>query len=469
MGSSPDDDFHLTSTWCAWGDRAGACQQEKETPLTVTVPRQVAKSSACFSLRPGIGGYCTEHLASSNVSGVTRVNSNLYPGLYYKVAGLFVGPDVQRSVFVIRVFNVAVASVLLLGVLLLTPAIQRRSYVLAFSVVGLPLGIYITASNNPSSWAFTGAAAFWVFLLLWQNGIGSAPGRRLAIIAIGLVISGAMLIGARADGAMLACVEVVVMFLIYGRVLAVASGNPRHAVLRLLPSVLAILAAALVITSTSQVAVNARGMEGIPPVDAEQSWTHLLLQNFISFPHLILGVVGGEPLGWLDTPMPAVVLFVGSLALGALLFVGLKDMWWQKGISLVVVLVPMVAIPMVVRQLGRSISNGGGIQSRYLLPFLLFFVCVLLLTRIDPTNWSASRLHRALFILGMSVSGAAAFRANLERYAVDANDHARTWAVLPLPPSLLILLVLVASGAFYWAVIRCAERLEPSGITCSTG
>jgi hypothetical protein len=99
VGSSPDDDYHLSSIWCAGGERSGTCEIDPGDAGVRLVPESVGFAHECFAYDATVTADCSEDL-SANVAPTDRVNNvqGLYPGGFYQVMGLLVGPDEMRSV-----------------------------------------------------------------------------------------------------------------------------------------------------------------------------------------------------------------------------------------------------------------------------------------------------------------------------------------------------------------------------------
>ena len=165
VGSAPDDDYHLASTWCAPGERDGVCEFDPVDPMSRLLPEDVFQAHACFAFRSENDASCADRLTNIWMVSTTRVNqtAGLYPGGFYEVMGVFVGADAERSVLVMRLVNAGLAIVLLLGALLLAPRGIARSLAVATIIVYVPMGLFIVPSTNPSSWAITGIASVWVF------------------------------------------------------------------------------------------------------------------------------------------------------------------------------------------------------------------------------------------------------------------------------------------------------------------
>ena len=108
VGSAPDDDFHLTSIWCANGARADLCLAGP-TPGERIVPPAVLYAP-CFAQDPEVTavcqlGYLEDGPEPTVVTSRGSFESN-YPPLFYATMNLFAGPDVIASALVMRLVNI---------------------------------------------------------------------------------------------------------------------------------------------------------------------------------------------------------------------------------------------------------------------------------------------------------------------------------------------------------------------------
>ncbi len=76
VGSSPDEDFHLASAWCAWGNRPGLCEPG-HISTTRMVPRMLL-DAPCYQHHPEANGACP--ILDHTLVETDRFNfSNYYP------------------------------------------------------------------------------------------------------------------------------------------------------------------------------------------------------------------------------------------------------------------------------------------------------------------------------------------------------------------------------------------------------
>ena len=408
VGSSPDDDYHLASIWCAGGLVEDFCEQSPNDPDELLVPEELAAGHACYAFRPERNASCADDLTSSPVS-VNHVNQKkgLYPGVFYGVMGLFAGSDVDFSVLVMRVVNSALAALLLFGSLVLAPKGIARALATATLIVYVPLGLFLIPSTNPSSWALTGVSTFWacgVSLLLrtsWHSG-------RTWFLAGGVVVGGILAAGARLDAAVYLSIVTVVAFVAVGvrQVRANVAGA-------LLMAFMALWG--LVIYWTTQPTVT----QGRGPTSADDPGPLLFLDNAVDVPRYMWESFSG-PLGWLDTAIPAFMPTFGLMLLGAVAYRQLSQGASRVLLASTFALVAYLAVPVVFLQLS-GLQVGELIQARYLLPILFVLVATASLAPRMRRPFPWPRLAALLVVTVLGVGAGVAFWSNARRYATSGN------------------------------------------------
>ena len=404
IGASPDDDYHQASIWCPVPLSAGECGVERAADgslKSIEVPKSVAQSAACFAFHPEVSGSCTTHISDTQTIRTDRFNKGEYPGAYYRVMHVFVGPWVERSVARMRIFNVVLAVLLLGGLALVANTGQRRLLGMALLAPMIPLGIFLTASVNPSGWAFVGVAVAALGLLIAAD----AQTRTRHLVATGIAIVGAaQAVSARGDAGPYLCVTTA----------AVAIATVRWEkgwLLTRLPGFVAIGLIGLVTFVTNSQA----GLIGSTPNKVIDKPTHLFYYNLTELPNILIGMFGGWALGWLDNPMPAVV---SSSSLFAAIFVivtGIQRFPLRKALSAGLIAIVLVALPLkLLQQLGEKV--GFWVQPRYLLPLAPVLLALL---AYDHVHRGAVRITRSQAVIAavfISLANALGLYTTLRRY-----------------------------------------------------
>ncbi len=107
-GSSADEGFHLTNTWCAWGETE-LCQLDPDLGVAF-VPEALIYSS-CYAVWPSQeGAGCLKDLPMDLVETDKIVSSPMsYSIGFFKTMRAFAGENLVLSVQIMRIFNVLLA------------------------------------------------------------------------------------------------------------------------------------------------------------------------------------------------------------------------------------------------------------------------------------------------------------------------------------------------------------------------
>ncbi|WP_194397787.1 DUF2142 domain-containing protein [Microbacterium atlanticum] len=452
IGSSPDDDFHLPSIWCGIGDRDALCEPTDD-PDTRMVPGPVV-NAPCYAFRSDQSADCWNPVTVDMVEAAWMNARGLYPPVFYGVMSLFVGPDVTTSVLAMRVFNSALTVGLLTATFFALPRSTRPALVVSVVATSVPLGLFVFASTNPSSWALLSAAVVWVSLY----GALRTTGRRQIVLA-GLAVLATLLgAGARADAGVFAVFGVLL-----AAVLGLRRGRP--------PVVPAIAAALIVVTAAAfyftsgQGGVLASGLPNEnPPLSGSQH-----LSNLLELPQLFTGAFGAVGLGWLDTQLPASVHVLAFGVFCAAVFIGIHRVRPRRAVALALAAAALWAVPLVLLAQSRSIV-GTTVQSRYVLPLMIILVGVATLAPRIVQAWRGPRSFVAALALAFAMS--LALHDNIRRYTVGQDSNALDpgagaewwWSAAPSP----LVVWLGGSAAFaaalglLWLVVARLDDDQPT-------
>ena len=401
-GSSPDEDFHLVSAWCALGDRAGLCTPGA-TETTRVVPKDLIEAS-CYKFEPKSPGACQRY--EGEVVETERGNfASYYPSGFYAVMGTLAGASIEASVISMRLLNAALYCVGLCALLFLTPGRRRRNYALGSLATLVPLGIFIVASVNPSSWAITSAT------LVFASSVEFARSKRtsrrigLAVLAASGIVMG---FAARADAAAyagLAIALAVFLTLKPGRQLVLYG--------------LGLLAVAALILVWVRTLGSAGVLDAAPPPETKPSTTGWF-RNLMDLPNLYAGSFGTRDLGWLDTELRPMTWVLAGSTYVMVLFLGLSKCSWRKAVALLATAAIAVAAPLVVT-LARHAYLFGAVQPRYFLPLLIIGVMI----AVGEDHPSGLVIHPArsvVMLVAICLAHASALHSNLRRYLTGFDE-----------------------------------------------
>ena len=458
IGSSPDDDFHLTSTWCAPGPSLGDCLEV--TPGVFEASELIVLPHECYYYVPRANAAkCLDRLLedSSPTLRTNRLNNaqGLYPGGYYLVHQVLATNNIALSTYAMRILNIAILVGTIALLLKFLPAGVRNAYLLGSIAVAVPYGVYLIPSNNPSSWAIIGVAGFWA-ALLGAFSRTLSRNKRLALLVVA-VLQAFIAASARADAAAFLLVAVMSLLIL------ASPGFIREGLDRLsaatLAAIGAVLAAgAVLFFSSSQSNVISGGFG--PP---GQNPTPMAL--LIDIPDLFVGALGFRwGLGWFDVPLPIGVGFLSIMVFGILVGVGLNTAAAGKTLAWFVTLGFLVGIPFYLLWQSGSLPPGY-MQPRYLVPLLFVLAATALAPATRDGSIRLSLSTKTVVLVLSSVAQAITLWQLLRRYTAGLETQATfrlpetnaLWWLPPVSPTAWLIV-----GAFAWMIaIACVLQAIP--------
>ncbi len=469
VGSAPDDDYHLSSIWCGRGVQPGMCEQDPAYPGMFKVPRNVVDAADCYRFLPGQTARCQwASREDATMIYTERVNDiqGLYPPGFYKVMSLFVGPNVERSVVAMRLFNALLAALLMAAIMRLTPKGIASAAMIAIPVSFIPLGIFVTVSTNPSAWTIIGLAGYWAFALAWlHRGDPLGPDadapddpqkfdRRSLLLGAGTFICAFLAMSSRVDSNAYVVLATLVVLTMHGW------RKARRQPVRLASlGLLCLVAVVLYFTISSAALLGAGGGSSVK--GDQDSGVGLLLTNITQLPQLFQGIVGGS-LGWFDTNMPAIVTFIGVMVVGGLLYRGLAQASTRQIIAMSIAVSALILVPLAYLQ-SQHLNVGELVQPRYILPLLTVLIATACLSSNPMRRLTLPKAPAITIGALLAISACVAYWVNVQRY-IAGQFHPLIEATLPVkwspllhaplvPVSIVTALATVAwvMGIFLWA------------------
>lgn len=471
IGSSPDDDFHLISTWCAT-DSNELCA-EGSTEATRVVPSSF-RAINCFALLAEVSASCQSAAWEEQEPWVTdRGNfGGEYPPVYYAVMSLFAGPDLQVSALVMRLVNAALFVGLATALALLLPTSRRSTLLWGWLVSLVPLGMFLIPSNNPSGWAITGVGTAFLALLGWFETTGRRRWALGALYLVGVVMAA----GARGDAAVYVAGATIT-------VLIMTMAQTTSWRLRAILPVVGLLIAFAFFAMAGQAGVatigftNGSSPSGPPPSDlagGDEALGGLALAayNLLMLPFLWTGVWGSWALGWLDTQLPAIVASAATAAFVVVGFAGLGRLDWRKALSVTGVLAVLIVLPVYVLTVGGN-QVGENLQPRYLLPLIVLF-SFLLVTDPARQRLRFTRVQLLAILGALWLASFVALQVNMRRYVTGVDEQGLSldagaewwWDGLPVGPTAVWML---GSLAFAGLLAVLWTELRPVGSAAARG
>lgn len=461
-GSSPDDDYHLASIWCAQGERDNICEATGQESAKA-LPESIVYASHCYALNPEQSAACApkgdEMIPTSRGSFKGEQSST-----FYSVMSIFAGPDEDASVLLMRLVNVALfVSAVILTVAFLKPG-QRGPVIWAATVGLVPAGVFFIASTNPSSWAVLSGLIVWIAVV----GYFTAEQRynRIALGSIAVVV-GIMGAGARSDAAVYVAIAALVA------VILTYSSEKNWRLLAILPLVLMIVGAFFFLfSSQSSWAVAPAITEVGLGAESEAGFLGLAAINLMLLPTLLIGNSGSWGLGWQDTPMLPTVPVIAAGILLVIVFWGLRKLSRRKGTALSFTMFVLIAFPLYVLH-GQQERVGSEVQPRYILPLLLLFVGVALYD-FNRENLGLNRLQGFIVFFGVAATNSLALYSTMKRYisgsvSIGASLNAADgwwWSISVQPMTVWFLgsaaFALLMLGLYLLLFTRGGQRLMPN-------
>ena len=474
-GSSPDDDFHLSSIWCAGGAAAHAqpgqvcavaAGKTSAGSVDRVIPAVVAHAD-CYRFANLKSAACVRRIAPGAVTQVA--NDGLYPDGFYAVMHQLVGGSVTATVMRVRGLNIAVALVLF-G--LAFAVSQGRSRAALAATLGVafctPIGLFFIPSSNPTAWSVIGIDSVWLFVLAFMT----TPSRwRRWSALVGAFAAWGIAVSARADAPVYAALTIAVA--------AVVGTRPGQRITAklMMPAALVVLSAVMfLLGSGGSVASN-----GVAPSAADAHSAPAFVLKEIAYNtapplHLLLGNIGSlwkyerdvfytGPLGWVDTPMSmwGAVVPLAVLALVVAALVAYRG--WDRA-AYAGLIAAALAVPLLVLQRSHLSVESGYVQARYLYPLMLAVLGLGVhgLLRRGNLPRPGPRVQVALWTV-MSLLASLALHIQIRRYVsglstqdIDLQVHRAWWWVgSPLSPMAVWIMGSLATAATIGLLLRIAS------------
>ena len=162
ISTASDADHHMTSIWCAWGEKPGICENRTETATgtTVSVPFfvQMCEGRPITAWRK-----CAEETSHPKMQSL-RTTSDEARNLYYVIMRSAASENVTRSILLIRLINCLMATLVVFLLMKIARGRLLTAAISGITFVFVPLAFSQLIHVTPKSWAVLGAMFSWVFL-----------------------------------------------------------------------------------------------------------------------------------------------------------------------------------------------------------------------------------------------------------------------------------------------------------------
>lgn len=461
IGSTPDDNFHLSSIWCAQGVDEQTCAEPPGKPTVRLVPDELA-GSACYAFDATASARCQSRMDGVLGPDVPVEHGNWnggYPPLFYRVMSYLVVDDAGVSVVAMRMANSVILVGLIAGLVWFLPRRLRRVVPLTLLLTSVPLGLSVYTSTNPSAWTLVMGATLWI---AFYGSFEVTGRRRSALLAIA-AFSALLGAGSRADAGFFVLMSVAIVLLLRWRAFVGPRGQRLATVKSMWWAVLFAVVAGLVSawgfrSSGQSGAVSVGFGQGSGPYEGFQLlWVNAVDLPVVLFGSFGLGIMGG--IGWLDTPFNTAVGFLATAAWAAMVFLSWR---WATRLRILALLAlggVLVGYPLYMLQVSQA-TVGTLFQPRYVLPVLIIFTGVSLL---GISRRMLSPLQVWALVLGLGIAQALALFAQIRRYvtgndvvSLDLSRGSEWWwsAPWPITPQGVWIIGSVAFLLLAWIVVR---------------
>jgi hypothetical protein len=364
-------------------------------------------NSACFAGLQAESGLCKQ---SNSLVEHPIINNNydLYPKLYYWTMSWFASEDVISSTLMMRVVNSVFSIALISLVILTSPKYLRRMTILSLFLTSIPLGTFLIASTNPSSWSYIGLL---VLMTSFINFLSSTNVKSQIISGVLSLVGFSMATGARADAAPYAALAIILSWII-------TRPNRKKTWINALVSTALLLSAVYIFQSTGTATSIVSG-HGLRLPDAITS-TPSFSDNVSKIPELWAGVFGTWGLGWLDTPMPGIVWVTTLGIFFGVIFSSLSGFDLRQTIAFGLAALSLMVVPLYVL-MSNELSVGEQLQPRYLLPLVVFLVSVATFRQDFEAGFILSLGQMMVIGCGLVLANSVALHTNIRRYTTGLD------------------------------------------------
>jgi hypothetical protein len=413
-GSSPDESFHIGNSWCAFGETQ-TCQISNFStdyyPLWAEVPYSVDE---CLIPNDSTSTPCDEELVP-RTQLVPIDSSNLYPSVYYKYANLVLrfGPEI--GIPLLRFMN-GVIAVLLFGIVLHLSRGQARLAIATMLLATLvPLGLFIIASVNPSSWSITGTSLSGVTLMMIRNSALRSPNSRSLLVLCFLV---SLVLSSSRYDSICYSLAICVLVLAFEK-----KSRPSIRSSYFFPT----LALIILILYFSRGLLSYLSQNLIDMFNHEEFFifTRYWVIHFLEIPFTSIGLNYGlhGPTGFVTPPIVGHIQF-GFLVI-ALACSMLESSLRQRAFFLIILLILFV---LILQQVSTDRETGFYmVQGRYFLPFLAGGLGVTLMLSVSRTQLMLQDSIEQIVIFLVSIAHALTLFVFVRRYSEGFDlDYAYT-------------------------------------------
>ena len=197
INSGYDSTFHLSSIWCAWGQKPHVCENygQKQDGFKADVPSELGSSK------------------NSQKMNEADLAPPATQSFFYKFFRVFVTGNPTLSVILMRIFNSLLAALIFFALLALSSGRTRVAIVSSWTVTICPIIISTIAQPTPRSWSYLAGMSSWAFLYLALTSIHKS--RRSTALWSLYGFSMLLAFTSRWDGALMAIFSTLLLLAVF--------------------------------------------------------------------------------------------------------------------------------------------------------------------------------------------------------------------------------------------------------------
>lgn len=468
-GSTPDENYHIGNTWCAFGESTHCSILKDRSEGGYRWARIPFSVDLCFNRSPEVPASCIEkEHPDSQVVPIDNISS-LYPPQFYVVGNILFRFFNNNGILAFRIFNGILFVALLIFALYLARPIVRNALLTSLFVFLVPQGIYLIASVNPSSWSFAGVITSWAFLETFFHRLQYEK-RTEATVSLVLWILSIIISSARYDSLVFVVVLSIAVTCFHAGWLWKNSKT-------FLVSIGILFTATTALTQKFVTSIVNRTMDMVSD-PAFYSFARYWLIHFLEIPLTSMGLNYGSygPTGSLDVLTPPLVGHIQFGVLAAALLCSLRIRVQPQRIFLMLFL--LVLFVLITQEVSRYHETGFYfVQGRYFLPFIAGAVGIVVARSHPKTSLFDTPALKMPLIGILSISHLLNLFSVIRRYSFGTtNDYKRFdfdvdknfslpdgWRYLSsFSPQFILIYGSVAFVLFAWTIITIF-----SGDNCS--
>lgn len=411
IGSSPDEDFHQAMLYCAAGEK-DSCLANGD------------RYGHCFTMRPTVPGSCQDY-RDLDEPLASKIKPSETLTLYYDIGRALVSDSLEKTTINIRVMNTLLAVLMFTLALVLTVPQYRPQLYISLVVGAVPASLFFLTSLSPSAWAIISAAAvigpFLSFAaravhagevttqraqsLLLQTG-------RLVFVILALLIG----LGSRYESFL--WTPIIVFFSIAIVLFTQGPIRFKRSTLVALSLLLVILTLGITFVFSERASISPTQLFAILFTEGVSWWVIEKSLNTLLGVMSLTGVPGAE-LGTHDVPMPALVSFLVSAAVGGILLRSISSAQRASNIIFFCLLILLAALVIVL----WSTKDWDYYQPRYFLP-IFYFVLFVAAIGIPSNQLKSERKYWSLILIASILAYSVALLTTLLRfiYGLEFQD-----------------------------------------------